>query len=167
MRLYPSSSRLRLAPTRAPLSPSLSRAREPRASPLALDTHHGNTSVTLSPPSRYPFLSLRPTTPSSSYAVSLPRSPYLSHSIAASSVSLPRPSVSLSIAFDRAYISLTRLPLFFFPSLAPSALSRRVRLARAGAAKFGRTHAATCLRHLVQCVGGEREEIPRSGSFLH
>lgn len=133
------------------------------------------------------FLSLRlntrprrPHAPSRSHRVRISptRSPPLPSPFHARPCSLSSfPPVSLSIAFDRAYISLMRLPLFFFPSLSLSlslllarslALSHRVRLARThGAAKFGRTHAATCLRHLVQCVGGEREEIPRRGSFLH
>lgn len=103
---------------------------------------------------------------------------YLSHSIAASSVSLPRPSVTLSSLPRRPclspliapiYLLCVYAPLFFLSSLAPSALSHGTFSSRSrarGAAKFGRTHAATCLRHLVQFVGGEREEIPRRGSFL-
>lgn len=152
MRLYPPSPTaprshhecrrplsLSLAPI-APLSRVCLCASPPSSSHPSLTLQaRGNTSVTLSPPSRYPSLSLRPTIPSPSPSVSLPldrrffrlrstplRVPFLA------------PAVSLSITFDCAYISLMRLPLFFFlpRSLSLSCsrsltLARRVRLARA------------------------------------
>lgn len=113
--LFPPSTNCASLPPRVPsprsvslARPFLSRVRLP--APLSLHAHHGNTSVTLSPPCRCPSLSLRSMVPSPSRSVSLPRSPYLSHSIAASSVSLPRLAVSLS--------SLPRCPCLS-PLIAP------------------------------------------------
>lgn len=76
-------------------------------SPLDLATEYVRHAFSVE--SLYPFLSLHPIRRSSR---SIPRfrNPYLSHSIA-SSVSLPR--LFFSIAFDRVYVSLTRLPPFF------------------------------------------------------
>lgn len=96
-----------------------------------------------------------------------------------SSVSLLRPvrvlflatAVSFSIASDCVYVSFIRLPLFFFsPSLTHSfSFFRCFRPTRAYKPRNSVEYARRCAfdtRHLVQCVGGEREEISRRSSFL-
>jgi len=121
-------------------------------------------SVSLAPPDDPVALSRRPD-PTESVYLPLDRHFFRLPSTPARVLFLVT-AVSLSRAFDHVYISLTRLPLFFPLSLLLPFAPRPSR-SRLRTAKFGRTHAATCLRHLVQCVGGEREEISRRGSFLH
>lgn len=130
MRLYPSSSRLRLDPTRAPLSPSLSRAREPRASPSRLTLTTGirlsrfprRVAIRSSRSARRPR---RPLTPSRSHGVRisptrspLPPSPFRA---------CPCPCLSPLIA----PIYLLRVYLSFFSplSLPPPFLAVSVSLA--------------------------------------
>lgn len=140
----------------------------PVSPPTPLFRSIGNMSVTLSPPSRYPFLSLRRfrLDPSLSLSlayrlaptesVSLPldrrlfRSPFHARSVSFSS--LPRcpclPPLIAPIYLLRVYLSFFPLLSFFLSH--SLFLSHHVGLARShGIAKFGRTHAATCLQHLV------------------
>lgn len=159
---------------RVSLPPSLSRARLPCVAPsyftlttgIRLSRFLRRVAIRFSRSARRPR---RPLAPSRSQGVGISptRSPLLPSPFHASRVPFLATAVSLSIAFDRAYISLMRLLSFFSPLSLPRPFSPRPSRSRAQAAKFGRTHAAMCLRHLVQCAGGEREEIPRRGSFLH
>lgn len=144
-------STARVAPLSAPLPTAprshhrLCLSRPSTACPLLLlYTHHGNTSVTLSPPCRprrFSRSARRPCrlhAPSRSHGVRISptRSPPLPSPFRARPCSLSSlPPVSLSHAFDRAYISLMRLPLFFFPlslSLPRPFSTASVSLARTG-----------------------------------